>query len=561
MSIAILLNGFIIFYSCLDYQTTDKWNKAVTNIFVTLINDLTKKEVKQIPLENIQIGLSNETDHKYNYVPGYNVDEIPLGSAKQINCVFSPEDATKKAISYTASPADAVQLNQSGSTVSVVGMKAGDVVITAKSGDGGFISSQIVKVVETVAPTNYKISLDDSENIALEDRPTIKFDIDGGVLGHNELINFRYYDTRKLIYSVNNDVVSVDNNGVIYPNHSGNATITVKNGEYSESININVSGSKIIPDHSHFEISGSDVCYANDMISDQNSKKNHYQLTPKNGDQAFEPEDFIWSSSNELLVRVDRHGVMRGFRKTSNQDENAIITAKSKYSGVKASFVVTVKNQLPNDMYFSFVMGDRTVWNPTEYTLSVGDSISLTIGYSPSSTDKRVIVECSDESIVAPSNEGGLIILQALKDGVCTIKITSIINPELTRETKYTVVNAGAIGTNDFFNLQKSFRKSIGHSAVFMIAQIFTYLALYMFFDDKKWWFYTSISLGEGLFLAGLSELIQFFIPFRDGTFIDILIDFAGVVVGAALTFLGIFIVKKIKEKQKAKKELEAKND
>ena len=102
-------------------------------------------------------------------------------------------------------------------------------------------------------------------------------------------------------------------------------------------------------------------------------------------------------------------------------------------------------------------------------------------------------------------------------------------------------------------NVQKSIRKSLGHAAMFMVAQVFTFLTLYMFFYDKKWWFYSAISVGGGLFLSGLSELIQFFIPSRDGTFIDVLIDFAGVIVGAALTFLGIYIVKKIKEKKSQK--------
>ena len=94
-------------------------------------------------------------------------------------------------------------------------------------------------------------------------------------------------------------------------------------------------------------------------------------------------------------------------------------------------------------------------------------------------------------------------------------------------------------------------RKTIGHAAVFMVAQIFTFLALYMFLYEKKWWLYSSISLGEGLFICVLSELIQHFVPTRDGTVKDVFIDFAGVVVGFALAFLTLLLIKKIIKKKK----------
>ena len=84
-----------------------------------------------------------------------------------------------------------------------------------------------------------------------------------------------------------------------------------------------------------------------------------------------------------------------------------------------------------------------------------------------------------------------------------------------------------------------------------MVAQIFTFLALYMFLYEKKWWLYSSISLGEGLLICVLSELIQHFVPTRDGTVKDVFIDFAGVVVGFALAFLTLLLIKKIIKKKK----------
>ena len=548
-SLAVLSNLFIVIYSCLDSETTSKWNVAFTNFFTGLINNIAPKEVVNIPLESIDLSFSSKDTHEYNYLPGYKIDEIPLGSAKQIECGFSPNDATDKSVTYSASPADSVVLNQSGSTVSIVGMKTGECVITAKSNDGGFESSVKVKVVETVAPVSYEISLDNTD-IAIGTTQTIKFDIDGGVLTHDELINFRYYDTRKLTYSSSNeDIAKVDEYGVIYPKAIGTSTISVANGDYIKTIDISVSDGTAPSTYSNLSISGSDVCYENDMILDQNSKKHHYQLTPKDGDNELNPEDFIWTSSNELLVKVDKHGVMRGFRKTSNDDENAIITAKSKLTGQEVAINIVVKKQIPTTLHYCLKVGDSNLWDFEEYTLSVGDNIVMVISYNISG---KSIVEASN-NLIAISNEGNQIILQPLNTGSCFIKIRSADNPNLTAEFKITIVTAGAIATSSFAQFGVYIRKSLGHAAVFMVAQIFTYLTFYMFFYDKKWWFYSSISLGEGLFISGLSELIQFFVPSRSGAFLDVLIDFSGVLVGALLTFLGILIVKKIKAKKALK--------
>lgn len=553
-SLSILLNAFIIFYSCIDEETTKVLNRPFTEFFVNLVNGFNNKEVQKTPVEKIEICLASEESYVYNYIPGYSTNEIPLGSAKQIDCVFTPSDATDKSVSYSAEPSDAVVLNQNGSSVSVVGMKTGDVKIFAKSNDGSFISEINIKVVDIVAPTQYEISLDNT-NIEIGKPATIAFDIDGGPLTHDELINFRYYDVRKLSYSSLDETVAiVDQNGVIYPIAVGSTTITVSNGSIcSKNLVVSVTSGTIPAPFSSLSISGSDVCYANDMILDQNSNKNHYQLTPKDGETNLDPEDFIWSSSNDLLVRVDKHGVVRGFRKASNDDETAVITAKSKMTGQTASFEVTVKNQLPTRISISLDIGDQTIWNPKDFMLSVGDDVAVSISYQPTTQNKAVVAESSDESVLSITNQGSNLVIHALKEGDCTLTITSVINPDLTFSTKVIVLKAGAIKTDNFESVKTTIRKSLGHAAVFMVAQIFTYLTFYFFFYDKKWWFYSSISLGEGFFLSGLSEFIQFLVPSRAGSFIDVLINFAGVVVGAALTFLGIYIVKKIKEKKSRK--------
>lgn len=554
MSLAILANAFIITTSCLNDDATKVLTNPFANFFINLINSFTKKEVKVVPVESIKTNLSSELEYVYNYIPGYKVEEIPLGSAKQIDTNVLPTDATNKSIVYTANPSDSVILNQTGTTLSVVGMKAGQCTITARSSDGGFESSVLVNVIETVAPVSYEISLVES-NIAIGTTQTINFDIDGGHLTHNELINFRYFDTRKLTYGSSNEAVAtVDNYGVIYPVTVGSSLISVSNGEYTKSIEINVTSGTTPSSYSSLSITGSDVCYGNDMILDQSSNKNHYQLTPKDGDVELDPEDFIWETSNELLARVDKHGVLRGFRKVSVEDETVVISAKSKLTGQTISKVITVKYQLPTKLAFTLTIGEKEIWNPSSSTVVIGDAVTLKLYFTPSGANKDVTIECSNTDIISILKQGDAYRITPLMEGDCSLLVKSVANPELYFETALTVLPAGAISNDDVSNVKTSVRKTVGHASLFMIAQVFTFLTLYMFFYDKKWWFYSVISLGIGLFVSGLTEVIQHFIPGRDGTFIDVLIDFAGVVVGAALTFLGIFIVKKIIAKKEEKR-------
>ncbi len=546
LSFSILLNGFIIFYSCISESTTARWNSAFTNAFAKLVNNVTEKKVENIPLEKIEISFSNEENHKYNYLEGYKLEEIPLGSAKQIECAYFPVDVTNKSIIYSATPSDLVQLNQSGSIVSVIGMKKGDCVITAKSSDGGFESNLNLRVVDLVAPASYEISLQNCE-ISLGSTQTINFDIDGGVLGHDELINFRYYDTRKLSYqSSNESVATIDENGVIYPHSIGDSIISVLNGSYSKSLNISVNnGSSPIP-FSNLSITGSNICYSNDMLLNQsNPLKYHYQLQLKDGENELNPEDFIWSSSNELLAKVDKHGVLRGFRKTSIEDENVVIAATSKTTGQVATHNVTVKSQLPTEMSLFFTIDNKTTWIQSSYTFTSGDNIPLEIVYNTPVQNKQVVATSSNSDVISLTNEGSLVTLHILKPGTSTIKISSLINPELSREITCTSVKAGAISKDNIQNVGKYIRKSIGHAAVFMVAQIFTFLTLFTFLNDKKWWLFSSISLGEGLLISVLSEIIQYFVPSRTGAILDVLIDFSGVLVGCVVAFLIALILNK----------------
>ena len=555
LSLSVLMNTFLILYSTLPSEITSKWNAFVTNIFVGIVNNATQREVVQIPMTELSVSLSNESSYKYNYIPGYEVDEIPLGSAKQIECFYQPENVTDKSIEYSTENTDIVKLNPNGLTVSVVGLKVGIATIKAKNKLSGLEKEVEVKVVDTVAPTSYEISID-STNIAIGEQQTLNFTIDGGNLGSSELINFRYYDVRKLVFSSSEEsIAEVDNNGVIYPKGIGEATITAINtsNSFERTIDVNVTNGSPVSPYTDLKILGSNVCYDNDMILDQSSHTNHYQLSIYDGESELNPEDFIWQSSDELLVKVDKHGVMRGFRKTVSEDKTATITAISKLTGQLVDFEVTVKDQLPTSMFFGFSNGSSTVWDPEKYTTFVGDVLTITIGYRPNITKKDVDVIISNDSLIECTNQGTTLSINVKAEGECNLKITSIINPNLSYSFSLIIMKAGAISSNELESVGYSLRKVVGHALLFAIAEIFTIITFYMFLFEKKWWLPIALSLGTELLLASISEIVQAVTPGRYGLFTDVLINFGGAILGA-LSIVSIYLlIRKIKSKKKPK--------
>lgn len=86
-------------------------------------------------------------------------------------------------------------------------------------------------------------------------------------------------------------------------------------------------------------------------------------------------------------------------------------------------------------------------------------------------------------------------------------------------------------------------RKLIGHFFFFVISGVLSSWGIYLlsfYIKNYKSWFGISFSLCFGLLIAGVTELIQLFIPGRSGQVTDVLIDFSGYVLG---TFIIIFVI------------------
>ncbi|MCR5505500.1 MAG: VanZ family protein [Bacilli bacterium] len=98
-------------------------------------------------------------------------------------------------------------------------------------------------------------------------------------------------------------------------------------------------------------------------------------------------------------------------------------------------------------------------------------------------------------------------------------------------------------------------RKLVGHFGLFVIDGIFTSWALYYVLEDinatKKWWKKIIISGAFGLFIAALTEIIQLSIPGRAGDIKDVLIDYAGYLLGLCIIIFVYWCIYRHKLKQK----------
>ena len=543
LSFAILLNSFIIVYSCLDDKTTNDWSRFVSNVFTNIVNTITHKETKIIPVEHIETTFTND---EQNNIPGYELNEIPLGCEKILDTEVLPENATNKAIVYRNDNNTKVIVNQNGTKASLIGMEKGDTGVVASWTNESYslLWRTEVKVVDLKAPVSFDASITNS-TISMYKPETINVTITNAF--DDELKDSLYYDVTKLTYSSDDDsVATVGSLGVVTPVSTGSTTLRVSNSNGVEkSFNVTVVDASPLPGYDALTIGGDNSCYENDVFS---GKK--VSLTIKNNDETLNNTDFIWQSSNPLLARVNKRGEVYGYRKISLEDETVTITAIHKRTHQEVTKEITVKKELPTKLHTCYVLGDKELWDHPKVTAFVGDVITVNVSYDKAVLNKDITVTSSNNEVVTCYNQGNSVTLEIKKEGTAEITITSNIVPSLSDTTQITVKPAGAINKENYEDVNLTIRKSIGHALLFAITQVFTFLAFYMFLPNMKWWQVTLISLATGLLIASISELIQFFIPLRSGKFIDVLIDMAGVSTGLTLTLGFTLLIRNNKKKK-----------
>ena len=151
----------------------------------------------------------------------------------------------------------------------------------------------------------------------------------------------------------------------------------------------------------------------------------------------------------------------------------------------------------------------------------------------------------------------GIIIFES-----CLRTSKNVINDEFFANIYAYLSNSGNSGNesnvitfNDFVN------KFAGHMAFFFLAAVIGFVFFLFLFEEKEHKLIIAMcaSISVSFVIAGVSELIQYFVPSRNANFIDVLTDFLGALIGIMICLMVYGIVRLIQKTNENKEQTEEK--
>lgn len=529
ITLAVLLNGLIVFESCLPGGVSVVRSNWLSNIFADIINVFIPGRVEIVPLESISlVGDQN----------------IIIGTTNRFSVEYVPSNATSKGITFIAGN-ERINPVQEGSSCFVEGMELGSTSLTAVSSEDSNIFKTVeITVNERPAPTEFELTVTNSQILnGFSER--VIFSI--GDYTDNRAV--RYFDTSLVSLESSNPDIATIEDGVIHAKSVGSATIFASDYP-SRSVDIEVIENPnplVYPDESSWEITGNNVVHIYDM---DHAETNFIQLSIDWGDAIPSDQSVTWKVEDELLAKIDADGKLRGYKKTGFTNVIAISNMDTEQQKI---FPISIEEVLPTAMDVNI----RLDGSPLDEEVSVGDAIYISAIFSPDNTTNLYIdVISSDAAVLTAQIEGRTGKITAKKEGIATITVSSAANPELSETLVFEVMPKKAIDGENYVDFASFIRKSIGHFLLFGVSAIFTTWAFYFILNKviKKKWFIVLVSGLFGIAVASVTEMIQLFIPLRSGTWIDVGINILGYAVFLALTILFGFLILKRRQKVEANK-------
>lgn len=525
LAFALLINAFIIMHSSFDAATSVKWSSAFVSFFAQLFKGGSQVEI----VEATDINFYELTNYKYNNVPSYNENEIVLGKNKLLEASILPSNATNKAINVVSSNPDVISIEQNKGRIYLNASSLGTSTIKASSASNPSLYKEFIyEVVEKKAPTDFVVSEKEIYKNELFVMPISLEDNDF----------YSYYDWDKLTINFDNNAFKKYDEKYYQALEVGNKTIQVED----RNINITVKDTAELIYPNMLGINGKD-----NLISYQSVQYN----------VIFEGENkssLLWEVDSPL-VNISSSGYLTV--KEINEEKIINITAKCMLNPeIKVSKSITLKPAVITNLEL-LMESDGFFVSNSYYLADIGQQLWIgprdntgTILYS------GFTVTNSNDEVAKVYIVGKSIYVDCVKDGRTHIEVSSKASPDVKCYLDLEVTNNGVINNGNYKSFSEFVRKSVGHFMLFLVSGVFSFLATYYFLKEKtklKVWVVILIALGIGFFFAGLSEFIQYFVPSRFGSFIDVLVDFFGFVIGAGITYLIIFIIEKRKAKTLSK--------
>lgn len=423
-------------------------------------------------------------------------------------------------------------------------------------------------IVEMATPTLYESKIDKN---TLKIGESVK--VDTKLLGEGKTDSYlrRYFDESKVVRSsLNESIATIDAYGVIHGVSEG--TTTIKYGKYdfpitvtSEHIVKPITNELNLTIETNSKSQPSLLDY--DYVFDGEDNDNDYStlIYASFSDNSLEDQSVSWVASDNQKVKLAPYKYDESGYPVYIDDSNRPCV---RVAGYRKKGDVTISCYSNNDNSISNTIAlNVNEAIPTSMNINIEDNYSLKVNgqkvinaiFSPKNVNNRNIhIDVDDSNIVSiANNDTSSVTISGLKVGNAHIKITSLANNELIKEFNISITAKDAVNEDNYEDFHSTFRKSIGHFALFFVTAIFGIIFLYTYFEDiRKIWVLGAISLGTGIFVAGVSELIQYFIPSRGGVLLDVGIDSLGYLIGTLVTIGVIYIIRCIKSKKKHKEKI-----
>lgn len=525
----ILINGTIIFESCLPGGTSGSHSSSFTSFVANIINRIKTPKTKTIKLKSISISKIDNSFLDFN--------SIVKGTSSTYKIDFYPSNTTEKDISFLTSD-NKIQVTQKDNVFKVEGTELSEnTKVTFYSLSHPEIAKTIdINVIPKMVPTNYKIVVNDKQEENIKAGESAYIDINYEGFSNREVAR-KYYDESLLKYNISDTSVIKIENGLIRGLKQGEVTISGNNS--LNTIKINVQHN----DYINNNITDDNWCITGDAIArvkdyDFINKPEYNLFTQLNIDwksNNLSDKSVQFISSNESIAVVNRKGEVRGNKKAGE----VIITAISNADQTKKkSFKMQVVE----------VKATKATFSQLPNNIEEGNKVKVSASFDPINvTNKNLLASSSNNDVAKVTQRGEVIQIEALKEGYVTINIKSESNSELKTSYYFHVTSKKVIPDSNLKKFNNFIRKSIGHFGAFGISGIFTTITLFLFLKDKlknkkKYWT-IAISLGFGFFLACLTEFIQYFVPGRNGNFQDILLDFSGYIIFLSALLIIYFVI------------------
>lgn len=335
---------------------------------------------------------------------------LTVGEAKPITAAVTPGNATDCSVKWTTSNIDVAYVSEG----QVLGLAAGEAVITARTVDGGFTAECKVTVLrEVIHVTSISVT---PQTLALEEGETST--LSASVLPVNA-------DDRSFTWSSSDETVAkVDASGKVTAVKAGDAVITATTADGGLKGSCTVKVSKISP-----------KSVTLDLTEKFLYRGESFKLTATVMPVEAVNKVVTWSSSDASVASVDDNGQVSALA-----EGRATIVVTTVEGGLRATCDVTV----------SICHPETVTLNHTSFSMTKGDTLQLEATVGPANAENKSVTWSTSDAAKASVSESGLV--TALGPGEVTITVTTVDGGK-TATCVLTIQDSGAFtGGNEGYN-------------------------------------------------------------------------------------------------------------